>query len=167
MENLLFKSINGFEVDIRDTSKVTKISRTDAMDVTQSLNETNSSNTKDILTSIETDTSDYCIGVGTGVTNFIWTGTIVFSFVVWITCIVSLILNIVRKNVGKAVFSGVGLILPLVSIFIATMGRTIQEINEGENSIGMFLAIFALIMQVVVEILAFIFCFSKKKNEKV
>lgn len=83
------------------------------------------------------------------------------SLVIWITCIISLILNCVRKNIGKAVFSGVGLIVPLISIFIYSLAKTMYAINENGTSICIFAL--AFILEVVVEILALLFCFSKKK----
>lgn len=97
-------------------------------------------------------------------TNFMWMGTILLSFVIWIICTVSLILNCVRKNVGKAIFSGIGLIVPLLSIFISTLGRVFVQ-GEELVGIGMFLVILAIIIEIVVGIMAFIFCFSKNKNK--
>ena len=96
-----------------------------------------------------------------------WGGAILISFVIWITCIVSLILNCTRKNVGKAVFAGIGLIVPIVAMVISTIGRSIYEIEE--NEIGTILVILAFVVQLIVEIVAFAFCFSKKKaqNEKI
>ena len=87
--------------------------------------------------------------------NWMWAGTILLSFIVWIVCIISLILNIVRKNVGKAVFSGVGLVLPILAIFIATLGRVISSTIV----IGI-----AILIQIITIILSFIFCFSKNKK---
>lgn len=87
-----------------------------------------------------------------------------FSLVIWITCIISLILNCVRKNIGKAIFSGVGLIVPLISIFIYSLAKTMYAINENAISICIFAL--ALILEVVVEILALVFCFSKNKSNK-
>lgn len=97
-------------------------------------------------------------------TNFMWIGTILLSFVIWTICTVSLILNCIRKNVGKAIFSGIGLIVPLLSIFISTIGRVLVQ-SEELVSIGMFLVILAIIIEIVVGIIAFIFCFSKNKNK--
>jgi magnesium-transporting ATPase (P-type) len=86
------------------------------------------------------------------------------SLVIWITCIISLILNCVRKNIGKAVFSGIGLIVPLISIFIYSLSKTMYAINENGMSICIFSL--ALILEVVVEILALVFCFSKNRSDK-
>lgn len=86
-----------------------------------------------------------------------------FSLFIWITCIVSLILNCVRKNIGKAIFSGVGLIVPLISTFIYSLGKTMYAINEDGMSVCIFAL--ALILEVVVEILALIFCFSKNNKK--
>ena len=87
-----------------------------------------------------------------------------FSIVIWITCIVSLVLNCIRKNVGKAVFSGVGLIVPFIAMFFYSLGKMEYAINEDGISVAIFLL--ALILEVIVEILAFIFCFSKSKIGK-
>lgn len=167
MEKLLFKSTDDFEVAIKSNSELTKISKKDAYNVMNSIEDIESKNTSTSVKKINISTNE--IGVehsyaSTSVTNMSWIITILLSFVVWVTCIISLILNIVRKNVGKAIFSGVGLIIPLIAIFISSAGRSIQQINEGENIIGMIMAISALIVQIIVEILAFIFCFSKNKN---
>lgn len=170
MEKLLFKSADNFEIAIGSNSEQTKISKKDVYDVLSPIEDTEVNNTTTSSNRIMVITdgvdNDYSYA-STGITNMSWTITILLSFVVWIMCTVSLILNIVRKNVGKAIFSGVGLILPLIAIFIASMGKSIQEINEGENSIGLIITIFALIVQIVVEIVAFIFCFSKNKNKDV
>lgn len=85
-----------------------------------------------------------------------------FSLVIWITCIISLILNCVRKNIGKAVLSGVGLIVPLISIFIYSLAKTMYAINE--NGMSIFIFALALMLEVMVEILALVFCFSKNKS---
>lgn len=87
-----------------------------------------------------------------------------FSLVIWITCIVSLILNCVRKNIGKAIFSGVGLIVPLISTVIYSIEKLMYTINEDGMSVCIFAL--ALILEVVVEILALVFCFSKNKSNK-
>lgn len=88
----------------------------------------------------------------------------IINLVIWIICIISLILNCVRKNIGKAVFSGVGLIAPPISILIYSLAKTMYDITEN----GMSICIFALafMLEVVVGILAFIFCFSKNKSDK-
>lgn len=106
----------------------------------------------------------YDSAVNLSTTNLMWIGTILLSFVIWIICTVSLILNCVRKNVGKAIFSGIGLIVPLLSIFISTLGRVFVQ-GEELVGIGMFLVILAIIIEIVVGIMAFIFCFSKNKNK--
>ena len=97
-------------------------------------------------------------------TNLMWTGTILLSIIVWVICIISLILNCVRKNVGNAVFSGIGIAVPIVSMIISTIGRILFE-GEEETGIGMFLCILAIVLEIVVGIISFIFLFSKDKRK--
>lgn len=87
--------------------------------------------------------------------SMLWLGTILTSFVIWIVCIISLVLNIIRKNTGKAIFSGIAFIIPIIDIILATMGRA------TETSL---VTIFAFLIQMIVLIIVFIFCFSKNKN---
>lgn len=143
MKNLEFESINDFKL---------------------------SKSAEPVVKGLEKDTScteyihdDYVVQSTT--TNFLWIGTILISFVIWIICIISLILNCVRKSAGKAIFSGIGLIVPLISIFLSTLGKGLVDINDDGTGIGMFLSIFALVIEVVVGIITFIFCFSKSKNK--
>jgi len=92
--------------------------------------------------------------------NMMWTITILMSFVIWIVCIVSLVLNIVRKNIGKAIFSGVGILVPIIACIVSSTGRTMAF---SGLSIGNVLVFIALLTQVITLIVSFIFCFSKKK----
>ncbi|MBP3707460.1 MAG: hypothetical protein J6J36_02480 [Clostridia bacterium] len=152
-----FNSIDNFEVTIGNESSISIAKK----------------NIEDIISPVEGSDSEENIKheqmyedeetIST-VNSFLWGGTILISFVIWITCIVSLILNCTRKNVGKAVFAGIGLIVPIVAIAISTIGRSIYEIEE--NEIGTILVILALAVQFVVEIVAFAFCFSKKEKKK-
>lgn len=87
--------------------------------------------------------------------SMLWLGTVLTSFVIWIVCIISLVLNIVRKNTGKAIFSGVAFIIPIIDIILATMGRSTETY---------FITIFAFLVQLLTLIILFIFCFSKNKN---
>ena len=93
-----------------------------------------------------------------------WIGTIVLSFLIWIICIIPLILNCVRKNVGKAIFSGIGIAVPIISMIISTIGRTLVLVEE-ETELGMFLCILAMVLEIVVGIISFIFLFSKDKRK--
>ncbi len=152
-----FNSIDNFEVTIGNESSIS-IAKKDIGDVISTVEGSSgrkNTECKPIIDAVEKTDSTITIN------NFMWGGTILISFIVWITCIVSLILNCTRKNVGKAVFAGIGLIVPIVAIAISTIGKSIYEIEE--NEIGTILVILALIIQLVVEIVAFAFCFSKKK----
>lgn len=145
MKNLEFESINDFRLSKSAESIIEEIE----------IDESNIGYIDDI--------DDHAIQSTT--TNFLWIGTILISFVIWIICIISLILNCVRKSAGKAVFSGIGLIVPLISIFLSTLGKGLVDINDDGTGIGMFLSIFALVIEVVVGIITFIFCFSRNKNK--
>lgn len=157
MENLEFESINNFRIAIQSEESVTK-PITPANTSTSYKNNTVNSNYNSTSYSNTYNNKNTTNSV-------MWIGTVLISFVIWITCVISLILNCVRKNVGKAVFSGIGLVIPILSIFISTIGKTFVELEDGMEGIGMFLAILAIVIEVVVEIIAFIFCFSKSKNK--
>ncbi len=106
---------------------------------------------------------DYSIGATSALVNWSWVGIILLSFVVWLVCIISLILNIVKKNPGKAIFSGIGLIAPIVAIILASVGRSMIMLDD-ELNIGIIPLIIGAILQVVFIIVPFIFCFSKNRN---
>ncbi|MBP3707461.1 MAG: hypothetical protein J6J36_02485 [Clostridia bacterium] len=93
---------------------------------------------------------------------YIWLASVILGVI----CLVSLVLNCIRKNTGKAIFSGIGLIVPIISIVLSNIGQVLYTIEE--NMIGFVLAIFAVILEIIFGILALIFCFSKRKipNEK-
>lgn len=91
----------------------------------------------------------------------IWSFTMYISYLVWIVCIISLVLNCTRRNIGKAIFAGVGLVVPIVSIIISTLGKGLSFRGEYTKEI---LLILALVMQIVTLIIAFIFCFSKNRK---
>lgn len=82
-------------------------------------------------------------------------GTVLLATFIWIVCTVSLVLNIIRKNVGKAVFSGVAYIIPLIDIGLVTIGSAFEIVP---------LMLVAFIIQIITFIIVFIFCFSKNKN---
>jgi hypothetical protein len=73
-------------------------------------------------------------------------------------------LNCVRKNVGKAIFSGIGIAVPIISMIISTIGRTLVLVEE-ETELGMFLGILAIVLEIIVGIISFIFLFSKDKRK--
>jgi len=146
MENLEFESINNFRI---------------ASSPDEVLGTIESSKTSTIKEDVGYD-DDYIVQSKT--TSFMWIGTILLSFIIWAICIISLILNCVRKNVGKAIFSGIGIAVPIVSMIISTMGNSLVQIEE-EIGLGMFLCILAMILEIVVGIISFIFLFSKDKRK--
>ena len=146
MENLEFESINNFRI---------------ASSPDEVLGTIESSKTSTIKEDVGYD-DDYIVESKT--TSFMWIGTILLSFIIWAICIISLILNCVRKNVGKAIFSGIGIAVPIVSMIISTMGNSLVQIEE-EIGLGMFLCILAMILEIVVGIISFIFLFSKDKRK--
>ena len=145
MENLEFESINNFSI---------------ASSPDEVLGTIESSKTSTIKEDAGYD--DYIVQSKT--TSFMWIGTILLSFIIWAICIISLILNCVRKNVGKAIFSGIGIAVPIVSMIISTMGNSLVQIEE-ETGLGMFLCILAIVLEIVVGIISFIFLFSKDKRK--
>lgn len=146
MENLEFESINNFRI---------------ASSPDEVLGTIESSKTSTIKKDVGYD-DDYIVQSKT--TSFMWIGTILLSFIIWAICIISLILNCVRKNVGKAIFSGIGIAVPIVSMIISTMGNSLVQIEE-ETGLGMFLCILAIVLEIVVGIISFIFLFSKDKRK--
>ena len=148
MENLEFESINNFRI---------------ASSPDEVLGTIESSKTSTIKEDVGYDNDDDYI-VQSKTTSFMWIGTILLSFIIWAICIISLILNCVRKNVGKAIFSGIGIAVPIVSMIISTMGNSLVQIEE-EIGLGMFLCILAMILEIVVGIISFIFLFSKDKRK--
>ena len=146
MENLEFESINNFRI---------------ASSVDSIVGNIESSKTSTIKEDVGYD-DDYIVQSKT--TSFMWIGTILLSIIIWVICIISLILNCVRKNVGKAIFSGIGIAVPIVSMIISTMGNSLVQIEE-ETGLGMFLCILAIVLEIVVGIISFIFLFSKDKRK--
>ena len=146
MENLEFESINNFRI---------------ASSPDEVLGTIESSKTSTIKEDVGYD-DDYIVQSKT--TSFMWIGTILLSFIIWAICIISLILNCVRKNVGKAIFSGIGIAVPIVSMIISTIGRTLVLVEE-ETELGMFLGILAIVLEIIVGIISFIFLFSKDKRK--
>ena len=143
MENLEFESINNFRIA---SSVDTVVGNIDSY-----------------RSSTLEDGDDY--RMQSTITNFMWMGTILLSFIIWIICVISLILNCVRKNVGKAIFSGIGIAVPIISMIISTIGRTLVLVEE-ETELGMFLGILAIVLEIIVGIISFIFLFSKDKRNK-
>lgn len=146
MENFEFESINNFKIATSSVDSVT--TRITAEDVPP-LKASDGRN--DYIKQSQT-------------TGFMWMGTILLSIIIWVICIISLILNCVRKNVRKAVFSGIGIAVPIVSMIISTIGRTLV-LDEEETELGMFLCILAIVLEIVVGIISFIFLFSKDKRK--
>lgn len=146
MENLEFESINNYRI---------------ASSVDSIVGNIESSKTSTIEKDVGYD-DDYIVQSKT--TSFMWIGTIILSFFIWIICIISLILNCVRKNVGKAIFSGIGIAVPIISMIISTIGRTLVLVEE-ETELGMFLGILAIVLEIIVGIISFIFLFSKDKRK--
>ena len=144
MENLEFESINNFRI----ASSV----------------DTVAGNIDSYRSSTLEDGDDY--RMQSTITNFMWMGTILLSFIIWIICAISLILNCVKRNVGKAIFSGIGIAIPLISCFISGIGKTFVEIEDNLVGVGVFLCILAIILELVFGIISFIFCFSKDKRNK-
>lgn len=179
MENLEYTSINGFNVQIAASADdvISTLNSSSKNTTTKSRNTTSKNNTSkntttsghstvtDEVSSKSTSKSDdYDYTVGTTISSFMFLSSVVLAIIVWIVCVISLVLNIVRKNVGKAIFSGVGLVLPFISMIIASVGRNIDLYNESFG-IGSILSIIAVLLEIVTIVLSFIFCFSKRKNK--
>lgn len=156
-----FESINNFKVDISNNEitmnegSQVRVAKKDPTSIISEAEYTPVSNTRDDIYVMDSYNNTLA--------SFMWGGTIMLTFVVWLVCLISLILNIVKKNVGKAIFSGIGLIVPIISVFVSTLGRTLYEIEE--SGIGFAIVIFALMLELVFLIMSFVFCFSKNKNK--
>lgn len=140
-----YKSINNFEVAVSQKGNTTKM-----------LN--------DSITTIPNNADTSLQGH-----NMSGTITILISILILIICIISLILNCVKKNTGKAIFSGIGIIVPIISMAISTVSSLfIQGAGRAgiATTINMLLYIFAIILELVFGIISFIFCFSKDKRNK-
>ena len=140
-----YKSINNFEVAVSQKGNTTKM-----------LN--------DSITTIPNNADTSLQGY-----NMSGTITILISILILIICIISLILNCVKKNTGKAIFSGIGIIVPIISMAISTVSSLfIQGAGRAgiATTINMLLYIFAIILELVFGIISFIFCFSKDKRNK-
>ena len=138
-----YKSINNFEVAVSKKGNTTKM-----------LN--------DSITTIPNNADTSLHGH-----NMSGTITILISILILIICIISLILNCVKKNTGKAIFSGIGIIVPIISMAISTVSSLfIQGAGRAgiATTINMLLYIFAIILDLVFGIISFIFCFSKDKR---
>ena len=158
-----YKSINNFEVVVSPdnvTSSLkevnsSRIASTTASSIESSMNSTLKNNNYLYYDSDYDNTANYS-----------WTGTILIAFLVWIICIFSLILNCVRKNAGKAIFSGISIGVPIISIVISSVSRVFIQ-NGGVGiaaSINTLLCIFAIMLEIIVGIISFVFCFSKDKR---
>ena len=138
-----YESIDGFKIAKRDVQEV--------LDATES---------KEVMDSTyEVEEIEYANTFA----NLAWGCTILTSFVVWIVCIVSLILNITKKNTGKAIVSGIGIIVPIATIFLTTIGRALLS-TDDEINFGIIPLICGVVLQIIFIIIPFIFCFSKNKN---
>lgn len=85
---------------------------------------------------------------------------IITVLITLITSIISLTLNCIRKNVGKAIFSGIAIVIPSIAYIIFLCASALYAMNEGVINIVIFFM--AFLLEIIVEILAIIFCFSKK-----
>lgn len=85
------------------------------------------------------------------------------TYIIGITCLLSLILNCIRRNIGKAIFSGVGLIIPIITYVAISYGKLMFTINRSVISLVMCMS--AVIVNIIIEILALTFCFAKNKNK--
>ena len=85
---------------------------------------------------------------------------IITVLITLITSIISLTLNCARKNVGKAIFSGIAIVIPSIAYIIFLCALALYAMNEGVINIVIFFM--AFLLEIIVEILAIIFCFSKK-----
>ena len=64
------------------------------------------------------------------------------------------------KTVGKAIFSGIAIVIPSIAYIIFLCASALYAMNEGVINIVIFFM--AFLLEIIVEILAIIFCFSKK-----
>ena len=94
-----------------------------------------------------------------------WSYTVNITYLVWLVCIISFTLNFTRNNKKRAIFSLTGLWLSIIAIITSTAGKYFgfRGIYTKEA-----LIIFAFLMQNIILILSFIFCFSKnnKNNQQ-
>lgn len=95
--------------------------------------------------------------------NKLYVYMIPFTYLIIITCIVSLILNCIRKNVGKIIFSVIGLIIPIITYAIMGQGKLMFLYNESMVALTIFIS--AIIVNIILEILAIIFCIQKSNKE--
>lgn len=153
-----FESINNFKIDI-DNSEITMNEVNQVIVAKKNLS-------VDEFPPVSNISDDICVrdNYNSTLINLMCSGTIMLTFVVWLVCVISLILNIVKKNVGKAIFSGIGFIVSIISVFVSTFGRTLYEIEE--SGIGLAIVIFAVVLELVFLIMSFVFCFSKNKNKQ-
>lgn len=91
--------------------------------------------------------------------NYIYIYLNVFHCLVWIICIIAIILNFLRKNIGKAIFSIIGFIIPFISLIITSLEKLSYTANRNAMSVVIFAI--AVIVEIAFGILSFIFCFSK------
>ena len=95
--------------------------------------------------------------------NKVYVYMIPFTYLIIITCIVSLILNCIRKNVGKIIFSVIGFIIPIITYAIMGLGKLMFLYNESMGALIIFIS--AIIVNIILEILAIIFCIQKNNKE--
>lgn len=94
--------------------------------------------------------------------NFIYIYLYIFHCLVWIICIIAIILNFLRKNIGKAVFSIIGFIIPFISLIITSLEKLSYTANR--NTISVVIFAIMVIVEIVFGIMSFIFCFSKSNS---
>lgn len=94
--------------------------------------------------------------------NELYIFMIPFTYLIEITCLISLILNCIRKDIWKIIFSVIGLIIPIITY--ATIGFGKLMFANNESITALIICISAIIINIIVEILALIFC--KKGNKK-
>lgn len=87
---------------------------------------------------------------------------IIIIVLIIIMCIISLILNCKRRNIGKSIFSGIGIVISIISHYILMIEATLYTINGKITNSIIFFTVF--IVEILVGIISMIFCFSKQKK---
>lgn len=86
---------------------------------------------------------------------------IIFAIVIIMTCIISLILNSIRKNIGKAIFSGVGIVVTIIAHITLNFESVLYTMNGKIFNSIIFFVIFGF--EILIELISLVFCFSKKR----
>ena len=164
-----YKSINNFEVVVSPdnvTSSLKEVNSSRIASTTASSIRSSTNSSFSMNSTLKNNNYLYYDSDYDNTVNYSWTGTILIAFLVSIICIFSLILNCVRKNAGKAIFSGISIGVPIISIVISSVSRVFIQ-NGGVGiaaSINTLLCIFAIMLEIIVGIISFVFCFSKDKR---